>query len=477
MIVLSGNIEILRSFAQKIDIRRFGGLGSVLGVDIDERRAHIIELSRRGGYFNEYRASYEPVRWFTAHFDENQSIQERAELLKKALVSNEVKVRSAAASIAPSAVKTFRASVPAGTEDIDEWIADNLERLVRIPISIQQIWYRYEILGSTASGIELEVTIVRRDEIERVEAVLESAGCDLIAIGSAVRDLSLAISLAQDIEAETTLAYFFGQTLVLSTVNGERRITKVLSLPGADEELVCLRQDRNVLSAGEKIPHNLIDMEFRPLGIPTEYTLALGLALKGFVPEISPMNFLGQKGCEKTETKLSRTLALRLSIACGGVLMLMLLILTLLDAVLNYKLDKASEELYSAGPVLREVTSLEKEISAMEEMYGTTEQAYARSDAARVLHSVAGALPDSVWLYSIILDNPQGGNISVTLSGFALGELKVTEALHALEIGRAGSQAQLIRMGTPLDGEPLPAGRGFVTFQIQLTLNQQAGQS
>ncbi|HEX9657905.1 MAG TPA: hypothetical protein VGB89_13440 [Bacteroidota bacterium] len=190
--MLSGNIEILRSFAQRIDIRRFGGLGSVLGVDIDERRAHIIELSRRGGYFNKYRASYKPVRFVTVLFPESLSSQERGDMLNKALVSNGVSARMAVASIAPSAVKIFRASVPAGTENIDEWIGDNLERLVRIPISNQQVWYRYEILGSTESGIELEVTIVRRDEIERVEAVLESAGCDLIAIGSAVRDLSSA---------------------------------------------------------------------------------------------------------------------------------------------------------------------------------------------------------------------------------------------------------------------------------------------
>jgi len=473
--VLSGNIEILRSFAQRIDIRRFGGLGSVLGVDIDERRAHIIELSRRGGYFNKYRASYKPVRFVTVLFPESLSSQERGDMLNKALVSNGVSARMAVASIAPSAVKIFRASVPAGTENIDEWIGDNLERLVRIPISNQQVWYRYEILGSTESGIELEVTIVRRDEIERVEAVLESAGCDLIAIGSAVRDLSSAISLAQDIEAETTLAYFFGQTLVLSTMNGGRRVNKVLSLPGAEEELSRLMQERKVLSAGENIPHNLIDMEFRPLGIPTEYTLALGLALKAFIPEISPMNFLGQKRSEKTEANLTRALAIRVSIACGGLLMLMLVILTLSNAVFNYKLDKASEELLAADPALREVASLEKEVSAMEQVYGNTGQAYARSDVARVLHSVAGALPDSVWLYSIILDNSQGENVSVTLSGFALGEMKVTEALRALELGRAGSHAQLIRLGTPLDGEPLPVGRGkFVTFQIQLMLNQQA---
>ncbi|HEX9657906.1 MAG TPA: hypothetical protein VGB89_13445 [Bacteroidota bacterium] len=234
-------------------------------------------------------------------------------------------------------------------------------------------------------------------------------------------------------------------------------------------------QERKVLSAGENIPHNLIDMEFRPLGIPTEYTLALGLALKAFIPEISPMNFLGQKRSEKTEANLTRALAIRVSIACGGLLMLMLVILTLSNAVFNYKLDKASEELLAADPALREVASLEKEVSAMEQVYGNTGQAYARSDVARVLHSVAGALPDSVWLYSIILDNSQGENVSVTLSGFALGEMKVTEALRALELGRAGSHAQLIRLGTPLDGEPLPVGRGkFVTFQIQLMLNQQA---
>ena len=91
------------------------------------------------------------------------------------------------------------------------------------------------------------------------------------------------------------------------------------------------------------------------------------------------------------------------------------------------------------------------------------------SHTAKLLHNIADASPDGLWLYKIKLDTEVKGSSKLSLFGYTLKSEKVTDYLKNLN--GLGYEASLIRSGSPQQNESLvPLRKDAVTFEIATPL-------
>src|SRR5207253_1175893 len=90
--------------------------------------------------------------------------------------------------IQESGVKTVSAVVPSNLEDTDRWIADNHEKILRMPVPVKEVACCYEVLDTQKSEKIIEVTFIRKAVIEAHEEFFRAAGLTLTGLSYGVRD-------------------------------------------------------------------------------------------------------------------------------------------------------------------------------------------------------------------------------------------------------------------------------------------------
>jgi hypothetical protein len=471
-------------FTSNIDIQRLAGISTILGIDLTEQRAHVVELQKHGSLLNRFRATFRPLLSFTCDFSPNSSVAERAAILKRALAAHQVKTKFAVSGIQSIGVKVVTATIPAGTSNLDEWIREHRDKLLKLPVSAGQIIHAFEIIERSDSGIVVEITFLKSSDVELHRSFFEEVGLTLVSLAAGTRDAFSAFLLGGEGLANKDLTLIHvGDSVVSSAdlIQGKRKAASYTRtdagkvLPAVMEELrgAASRAPEDTIIAGQI--EDAISSKYsvlKPFGLDSRWTLAAGLALKGFFPELSPADSLSQNEREKADASLYRSLLQRTVLACGLVLMVLLLLQLVASFYLESRMDSVDEKLLALGPNYTDVLALESQIRQLEDQLEGRELSFGRSETARTLHEVAQLTPQGVWLYRLRQDRKENEPRTLALYGYTGGNDAIADFVKNLNT--TFSEAELVRSGTPLRSESLvPASRRsapLITFQINVRM-------
>jgi hypothetical protein len=452
-----------------ISLRQLAGVNRILGIDLGENYVRVVEIEERILPLRKSQSRFNVRNHFTLEFNPAEDWLVKADLLKQKLTALGIRTRYAAASIRSLGVKTIEPIIPSGVHTIDEWITENQEKLLRIPLSSGNIAHCVEILERTDSETRIEITFVRREEIERYQSFFCTAGLELIALGAGTRDASNVMMVEKNFGENEEKFLFMAEDSVNVTefIQGRRNHSYQAALPLSKTHL----EKASVYFSGEKAANaNLADAQpIQPLGITPEYCLGVGLALKALNPDISPTNLLPQEESNRNILKFQKSFFQRVVLFSGAVLIALLIIPFALETFLNWRSSKLDDQLLANGSSYAELTLLETQTRGLEQQLTNAGSAIHSSHTSKLLYNIADASPDGLWLYKIKLDTEIKGSSKLSLFGYTLKSEKVTDYLKNLN--GLGYEANLIRSGSPQQNESLvPLRKDAVTFEIATQL-------
>jgi len=449
----------------RINVRQLAGVNRVLGIDLAGNCVRVVEVEERIVPHRKLQSRFNVRNHFNLEFDPAEEWLKKADLLKKKLTELGIRTRYAATSIRSLGVKVVETIIPSGIHTVDEWITENQEKLLRIPLSSGNIAHCSEILERTDSGMRVEITFVRREEIERYQSFSRTAELELITLGAGTRDASNVMTLEKNFGEKEEKFIFVadGSVNVTEFIQGRRNRSYQAVTPFSQTP----PEEVSVFVSGEKaVKANLGNAQLiQPLGLSPEYCLSVGLALKALEPELSPSNLLPTDETNRIIVNLHKSFFQRAVLFSGVVLITLLFIPFALESYLNWRSSKLDKQLLANGSSYAELTLLENQTRDLEKQLSEGNTSIRSSHAAKLLYSIASVSPEGLWLYKIKLDTETKGTSKLSLFGYTLKSEKVTDYLKNLN--GLGYEANLIRSGNPQQNETLiPLRKDAVTFEI-----------
>lgn len=465
--VISVYISVFR--INHLSLRQLAGAKRVLGIDLTDSYIRVVELEERIISFQKSQSKHNVRNHFMLELDPAEEWLKKANLLKQKISELGITTRYAAASIRSLGVKVVETIIPSGIHSIDEWINENQEKLLRIPLSSGSIVHCTEILERTDSEMRAEITFVRKEEIERYQSFFRTAGLELIALGAGIRDACNVVKLEKNFGEKEEIFLFAtdDSTNVTEFKQGRRNRTYQTVTPFSKKP----PDNTSVYMSGEKVEKiNIADAKLiQPLGLSPEYCLPVGLALKALNPDISPINLLPAEETNRIRVKLYKSFFQRAVLYSGAVLIALLLIPFALELYLNWRSSDLDEQLSANGSSYAELTLLETQTLDIEKQLSEANTSIRSSHIAKVLQNIASASPEGLWLYKFKLDTETKGAPRLSLFGYTHKSEKATDFLKNLN--GLGYEASLIRSGSPQQNEMLiPFRKNAVTFEIAVEL-------
>lgn len=465
-----------------MDVRRLAGVRRLIGVDLTDTRAHVVELKRVGNFFGGSRQKLSAAKAFTVRFDPTACEEDRSTQLRSALLDANVRARHAVTAVQSVGIKIMSAAVPQGTDSIDEWIPEQYERSLRVPFSAEGISYRYEIVSS-GGGDFAEISFARNSDLERIKTFCQQSGLQLIALGAGTRDAFSAF-LAEGLLPAVNRFIYINETMisVVSIANGERRQTEYFPIQydRGQENLKFLEDhqldDDHTVVAGEcaGLGDFAAASQLRCFALPSQFVLAAGLAVKGFYPEMSPQNFLTMEEQRQFAGYIFRRLAVRTVMTLGLTLMLLVVLPALVSWFIQFMIDESDRSLEASGWSGGELSRDEEKVRNLEERLRKRGSNVRRTHAAKILHDVAAVFTDSVWLYKLGLEEVPAANSHIHFFGYAASPEAIAQVLKYFEMQGAGSTVRLLRFGARLPMETLvpvtAGGRAYTTFEAEAVM-------
>lgn len=476
----------MRNFLKKIDFQRIAGINRILGIDLYAGGARIVELEKKGSFFNRFSANYKVVQFFTHSFGELKTSSDVGPEFQKVLTQHNIKARFVVSSIRSSGVKTVVTTIPADNKNIDKWIQSRYEKLLNMPLSLAALSYAYEILEEKEGGFVIEITFIHKKDIERHVTILQNAGLSLLALGFGTRDAinTLFIDHKAMYHKEFTVAYITGDSVELTRCKGPNRIaTKHVAVESKEELEVLLsgeyNQDSPIFVFTEKLvggfsSKNICFIE--PLGISSGYALALGLAIKGFIPELSPANFLPEKEQQDKDSIFYRLLFQRAVLMMGCLLLLLLVIPATTSFYYMSGIEEAANVTLSQGEISVKAVTMEREIAVLKRRVQGAASSVKPSTYARTLHDIAAVAPGELWLYKLSVQELNDSDARFIISGYTQNNDNIPRFLKSLEKIDGCSEVNLVKAGLPGTTEPIAFVQQrfmpVVTFEIRGTVKQ-----
>ena len=468
----------LRDTIARVDFQRLAGVKRILGVDLADDVARIVELEKRGSLLNRHKSEFIPCQSFSCRFPNDATIEEKATRTATFIQSQGITTRYAVAAIHSERVRTTMVTIPTDISRLHEWIEENYEKLLRVPLPTGEVSYDYEVLGSSDTGTQVEITFVRNSDLDGYRSYFRKAGLHLLALGGGTRDAVNGIMFddPRSLEGKFSLLYVNPPVCSVTLLNGGRR-EGGMSLAGTDgvadaiAQLKASRdyQDSAVCIAGsvENEPQASGPALAKPFGLPSEFTLATGLAIKGFLPELSPTNFLSHKEQEDNTAALYKSLTGRTGIWLGSVAILLLALQAVSSWLIESRMAGVQERFALLRPQLTALTALRRDIETLElNVAGSPGN---RTATAKAIHDIAASTPDNVWLYRLQMSTGRDGDHEIALFGYSTTSDGITSFLKKLQA--VCSEVRLVRSSEPLQSEdfiPASVGRvSFTTFEIR----------
>lgn len=465
----------------RVDVQRLAGIRRILGVDLADARVHIVELECGGMPFKDRKREFRPVTSLSVTFTPAMPLEERAEITRSQLRSHGVSSCYAVFNVNPRNVKIVEAEIPQDMNSIEDWIEENLGRLLRLPMSFNEVSFGYRVARKTESGGVLELAFARKSAIRLVERFSEAAGLHLIGIGAGALDAVNTLLVTGDEGREdATFIYVNDDGLITRTDKRyprqiSTRITDLHEM--ADHEPGRLMKERVVglAIAGVQtecfvgVPH------FRPFGLPSEYTLAAGLAIKGFLPELNPVDMMNPVGHAEYTAFFLRQLSRRVTITLGGILLVLLLVPTVAAWWLQAGMLALDEQRELDGVATAEFAALKTQIDALELGLSRSSALRSRPAFSRVMYLTASSVPRGLWFSQLDVDELEGGLLSVSLRGHAHSNDIVAQLMRNIRGNMSCQDLALVRAEAPDPGELRHAKRNFsgsTVFHINAVVSE-----
>ena len=458
---------------KRVDIARLAGISTVLGIDLDSNSARIVPVRKRGNPLDRYKANYFADAPLSCNFPQDSTPEAKGRVIKDSLTSRRVKTRHCVATLRSPGVRTVSVQVPASIRDVGEWISEHAAKILKIPIPLSELELRWVVLESSAAGSILEMIFVRKADLEELREILNVAGLTPLHLSAGPGDVVNCLFVTDPgiTEKELTVAYAEGQRITLVPLAHARR-KPMTNLPaGLDEATRKRGEEGELLWAGarsfaESSPQ---DRELKPFNLTPDYALATGLALRGFLPELNPVDFLSDAEREQRVVGLWRMGFKRTAIALGSMLFLLLALQVAASMAFGYMNEQAEHEVNSSHDVLTEVRGLRERVSALEARREGSAAGASQGNLSRVLHQLAQAVPPAVRIDRLQVEARQQDSLRLTLSLSATSRDAVTAFMKQLE--QAGfSDVTLIRLSAR---EGTQHSRSLVAGELELAANPE----
>jgi hypothetical protein len=459
----------VRNSIRQIDFQRLAGISTILGVDVTERQARIVEIQTIGYSFNRSHLNLKPLHFCTVDFPQNTSWSEKGNILKSALTEKGIIAKHAVSSIQTLGVKVVQAVVPQGIRNIDAWLIENQEKLLRLPITSNQIVHTYENLSESENGTTIEISFIRSEDIQNYQTMLQQAGLQLVSLSVGIRDVANIARLINPDKDEVIVEFIRdSRKHSISLHKGHRSemfheefvSVSSISSPADSNVQRILCGDVGVLDSS---------LFFKPLGLNSEYSLAVGLAIKGFLPDIHPIDVLSPKDQEQFEKVVYKSLFQRVILSMGALILGLLIIQAITEYIISSKQENMEAELLTHSNSYTDIHSLEKQVAELENQASGKGSAVRSSHLAVYMHELALATPEGLWFYRMKEESGAAGIYQFSLSGYTTDEDKITELLK--KVTDKGFEASLIRSGNPQQQEVLVPQQGnkkFITFEMKM---------
>lgn len=461
------------------DLMRFGKGESVLGIDISPDRAYVVEIARRGLPLTHLRERFDAVQSFSCTFHEPHTAESMAGELKSAFEFCEVETRLAVAAIQGPGVRIVTVNLPANVEDVDEWIAENAETLIGLPGGLSGVICRYEIYQSPDGGEQLELTFVKKADIEKYAQAFSGAGIHLLGLAAGPRALSQILPyFGREVSnSDTTLLALSDHVLTKIDLR-EGKVLPISVFPmDADQEVpasgeeLSLTPGTPVVIAGEDLRKFEIKgaISARPFDLEPVYALASGIALGAFVGALASAQFLSEGEQMPALDTLYRKVEKRSMLALGGALLLLLIFQFGLSSYLKSEIDGLQKSKGAMSNRFVEVEALEHRVAMLDQELGRGKSALMGDKVAKLVHDAAVASPESLWFSKLEISRGKSGTAQLSLHGYSASTAKVASLIRRLNSGPFRN-TRLIRSESAGGGATgqlarrLP--RNFVAFEI-----------
>lgn len=165
----------------RVDIPRLAGVTSFLGLEFSDSVVRVTELVKHGSLLHRYKCRFTVRVSASAELPQERDLRKWGEIIGVLLEKNSVKTRRAVIGIAPSSGKFVDVTMPSTVENVDEWISDHVDEVLKLPIAPTDIRFAYQKHHDGGDG-RICVAFVRKRHLDDLRAMCEQAGLDIVGI-------------------------------------------------------------------------------------------------------------------------------------------------------------------------------------------------------------------------------------------------------------------------------------------------------
>ena len=186
-------------------------------------------------------------------------------------------------------------------------------------------------------------------------------------------------------------------------------------------------------------------------------------------PDIGEFQFLRAMFGEIGETQLWRSLLQRTALACGGLLLVLLLLQSIAAFYVESRKTAIDEASQAMETTAREVAMRASTVKALEERVAAMRVGTHRSQVARTLHDLAASVTPGVRFQALEVQAPESGRENFAVSGEVVTHARLAVYLASLDTARFCGGVQLLQSGREKGAWPeeKPARAGAVGFEVQ----------
>ncbi|MFA5832150.1 MAG: PilN domain-containing protein [Bacteroidota bacterium] len=460
----------LKRLISHLDILRFAGFKRILGVELSELEANIVEVEARGNPFKKFTQLFFPLKSISIQFSPTDTAEIKSEKIRIAIVENKISTKLAVTSLQSIGVKTIVTTIPFDVSNVIEWIGDNVEKLIRIPISLDDIIIQYELLERNEEFQKIIVVIAKKNEIHQTESILLNAGIELLSIGYSKRDIVNIVS-SND---RHFVALSSVDKIHLYSLNNYS-LTDYKELPAADiAEALKLESEKEQRQSLKVYGNESFsfgpNFQFQQLEAPqlhTKYLHAFGLGIKGFLSEISPVNFLSNNHRQKTFDVVGQGLLKRAVLTVGILLFFFLTLETVSAIYVGNKIAEYQERLIAESSKVQELHKLQEEIAYFESEIQKQSSTNRRTTVSRTLLELSEKTDEGIALQSVQSIAQSSKNETVKIKGEAVSNESLSRYLKSLQASTLLSSVELKSSGVTQD--EYGALKNKILFDIVVT--------
>ncbi len=459
-------------------------INSSIGLDIGDESVRIVELDK-------FSKRIRLLKFGEERIEPNDSTRQQAiEAIKRLFHRLRIEEKEVVIHLGGVGVRHMLLEAPVLSQtELGEWVRRQCGERLPKNGGLSQFLFSYHVTRQNSDGTKLMVSYCQPHVLQEKLGLVEEAGLRPIMVGAGRMDLANAFALDyEDLFAKTFLFVEANQcgAAFLVCADGspvsyrevdwrtdgnlrshdEDELRRVITSAIESVKNGYTRFDKAIF-VGENAEHGVAQSVLpsdtaietgKPLqalckngnALPSQYSLAAGLALKRYFPLLNTIDLLPADKKQLAEQQLEKKRALRFILIPGAMIFFILLVLNVLKFVFTDKLSASQEETAVLQSQLFDVEQLQaqqaKLQSALADMQRLVTQ---RSNAAELLEEISRLMSEGVWLQEIAATPVDTARMSeeknrVQLRGWAFDEGKVAMLLEQLESSARFSEVRLV---------------------------------